>query len=324
MKFGTVRHQDSIKTVLEREGMLVDLYLVRKEMFGDEMPWGKRFLLAYASGDERVIAVCSQAISMDLSSLPTLCEEGVEFLPPLPDARQVHAVGLNFVDHCEEQGVKPPQEPRIFSKLVSSLIGHRMPICHWGITKELDYEGELAVVIGKKGRLISEDEALDFCFGYTIMNDVTARDLQRNDRQWTRSKGLDTFGPMGPFIATLDEVPDPDNLKITTIVNGEVRQDSSTQKMTFCVSKLVSYISTAITLEPGDIISTGTPAGVGVFRSPPVFLKAGDVVRITIGNIGTLENEVVSEEGFLRRPVPHPPNPLSIPLSSPQKGRTIW
>jgi acylpyruvate hydrolase len=301
MRFGTVRHGGVIKTVVEREGRLVDLYSVGRAMFGESLPWGKGFVEAYANNDKKVMAVCSEVMSKDLSLLPLLDEEDVEFLPPLPDARQVLAVGLNFSDHCEEQGVQPPREPRIFSKLVSSLIGHKMPICHWEVTNELDYEGELAVVIGKKGRFISEDEALDFCFGYTIMNDVTARDLQRNDKQWTRSKGLDTFGPIGPFIATRDEVPDPKNLRIITTVNGEVRQDSSTQNMTFPVARLISAISRAITLIPGDIISTGTPAGVGVFRKPPVFLKPGDVVRITISNIGTLENRVVSQEEFLRQ-----------------------
>jgi len=301
MRFGTVRHGGVIKTVIEKEGRLVDLNSVGRAMFGKGLPWGKGFVEAYANKDKEVMAVCSEVMSKELSLLPLLDEENVEFLPPLPDARQVLAVGLNFSDHCEEQGVQPPREPRIFSKLVSSLIGHKMPICHWEVTNELDYEGELALVIGKKGRLISEDEALDFCFGYTIMNDVTARDLQRNDKQWTRSKGLDTFGPIGPFIATRDEVPDPQSLRITTTVNGEVRQDSSTQKMTFPVARLISAISKAITLIPGDIISTGTPAGVGVFRKPPVFLKPGDVVRITISNIGTLENRVVSQEGFLRQ-----------------------
>jgi acylpyruvate hydrolase len=301
MRFGTVRHDGVIKTVVEREGRLVDLDSVGRAMFGESLPWGKGFLEAYANNDKKVMAVCSEVMSKDLSLLPLLDEEHVEFLPPLPDARQVLAVGLNFSDHCEEQGVQPPREPRIFSKLVSSLTGHKMPICHWEVTNELDYEGELAVVIGKKGRFISEDEALDFCFGYTIMNDVTARDLQRNDKQWTRSKGLDTFGPIGPFIATRDEVPDPKNLRIITTVNGEVRQDSSTQNMTFPVARLISAISRAITLIPGDIISTGTPAGVGVFRKPPVFLKPGDVIRITITNIGTLENRVVSQEDFLRQ-----------------------
>jgi acylpyruvate hydrolase len=301
MRFGTVRHRGVIKTVVEREGRLVDLDSVGRAMFGESLPWGKGFVEAYANNDKKVMAVCSEVMSKELSLLPLLDEEDVEFLPPLPDTRQVLAVGLNFSDHCEEQGVQPPREPRIFSKLVSSLIGHKMPICHWDMTNELDYEGELALVIGKKGRFISEDEALDFCFGYTIMNDVTARDLQRNDKQWTRSKGLDTFGPIGPFIATRDEVPDPTNLRIITTVNGEVRQDSSTQNMTFPVARLISAISRAITLFPGDIISTGTPAGVGVFRKPPVFLKPGDVIRITISNIGTLENRVVSQEDFLRQ-----------------------
>jgi len=300
MRFGTVRHHGTIKTVVKRGERLVDLYLLRKRMFGDEMPWGKAFLKALVSGDERVGAVCSEAMGTELSGLPVVEEEDVEFLPPLPDTRQVFAVGLNFVDHCEEQRVKPPEEPRIFSKLVSSLTGHKMPIVHWNMTKELDYEGEVAIVIGKCGRFIKENEAEEFCFGYTIMNDVTARDLQRNDRQWTRSKGLDSFGPMGPFIVTRDEVTNPDDLRIITTVNGEVRQDSSTKNMTFSMNKLISYISRAITLEPGDIISTGTPAGVGVFRTPPAFLKPGDVVRITVTNIGTLENRVVSEEEFSR------------------------
>jgi len=216
------------------------------------------------------------------------------FLPPVPDCRTVIAIGLNYASHCAEQGKKTPLAPMFFAKLPSCLAAHRQPVIRWPITSQLDFEGELAVVIGRGGRAIPESEALSRVFGYSVFNDVTARDLQRADRQWVRGKSLDTFGPMGPLITTADDVPDPQNLHLQTRVNGEIRQDACTSEMAFSVARIVAHVSEAITLCPGDIITTGTPAGVGLFCKPPRFLVPGDCVEITIEGLGTLHNAIAA------------------------------
>ena len=176
----------------------------------------------------------------------------------------------------------------------TSLTGHGAPIVYPTGANYKHYEGELAVVIGRKTTRVSESQALECVFGYTLINDVSARDLQYGDGQWTRGKGLDTFSPLGPFITTRDEIADVQALKIEGRLNGEVMQSSNTSKMIFKVAYLVSYISQGITLEPGDVIATGTPDGVGIFRKPPVLLKAGDVYEVTVEKLGTLRNPVVA------------------------------
>ena len=215
----------------------------------------------------------------------------VDFLPAV-NARKVLAIGRNYADHAAEGGGDLPKAPLIFNKLPSSLNAHEAPIVLPSISAKVDYEAELAVVIGRRAKQVSEAKALDYVFGYTLINDVTARDLQRSDGQWTRGKGLDTFAPLGPFITTRDEIEDVQNLKIEGILNGQVMQSSNTSKMIFRVAYLISYISQGITLEPGDVIATGTPEGVGFFRDPPVVLKAGDVFEVRIEKLGTLRNPV--------------------------------
>lgn len=217
----------------------------------------------------------------------------IDFLPAV-NAGKILAVGRNYVDHAIEGGAEPPKAPLIFNKLPNSLNAHEAPIVLPTISDKIDYEAELAVVIGKRAKQVSEAEALDFVFGYTLMNDVTARDLQRGDGQWTRGKGLDSFAPLGPFITTRDEIEDVQNLKIEGILNGRAMQSSNTSKMIFKVAYLISYISQGITLEPGDVIATGTPEGVGFFRDPPVVLKAGDVFEVKIEKLGTLRNTVAA------------------------------
>src|SRR5213593_3499759 len=219
--------------------------------------------------------------------------DGINFLPAV-NASKVLAIGRNYIDHAIEGGAEPPKAPLIFNKLPNSLNAHEAPIVLPSVGTKIDYEAELAVVIGKRAKQVSEAEALDHVFGYTLINDVTARDLQRGDGQWTRGKGLDTFAPMGPFITTRDEISDVQNLKIEGLLNGEVVQSSNTAKMIFKVAYLISYISQGITLEPGDVIATGTPEGVGFFREPPVTLKAGDVFEVRIENLGTLRNHVIA------------------------------
>lgn len=219
-------------------------------------------------------------------------------LAPLPNPGKVVAVGLNYMDHARERGVEPPKQPLIFAKFTSSVIGPCAPI-RWdpALTEMVDYEVELGVVIGREARNVREAEALSYVFGYTVLNDVTARDMQRGDGQWVRGKSLDTFCPLGPSIVTADEIRDPQALGLRCSVNGETVQKSSTADMIFGVAELIAYISRSFTLLPGDIIATGTPSGVGEFRDPPVFLKDGDVVTCEIEHIGKLENPCMACSG---------------------------
>jgi 5-carboxymethyl-2-hydroxymuconate isomerase len=215
----------------------------------------------------------------------------VHVLPPIRRPGKIVAVGRNYREHAAEESARVPEEPLVFAKLSSSVIGPDDAI-RWssGLAAQVDYEAELAVVVGKPAREVSVAEALDYVLGYTCLNDVSARDLQTRDGQWTRAKSLDTFCPMGPRIVTADEIPDPGALAIRCRVNGALRQDSSTAEMIHGVAALVSWCSRSFTLEPGDVIATGTPGGVGAFRDPPVFLADGDVVEVEIDGIGTLRN----------------------------------
>ena len=219
--------------------------------------------------------------------------EQIKFLPAV-SASKILAIGRNYVDHAIEGGAEPPKAPLIFNKLPSALSAHGAPIVLPSVGEKIDYEAELAVIIGRRAKQVSEAEALDYVFGYSLINDVTARDLQRADGQWTRGKGLDTFAPLGPFITTREEIEDVQNLRIEGILNGQVMQSSNTSKMIFSVAYLISYISQGITLEPGDVIATGTPEGVGFFRDPPVVLKAGDVFEVRVEKLGTLRNVVAA------------------------------
>ncbi|NXO77387.1 FAHD2 protein, partial [Sitta europaea] len=216
-------------------------------------------------------------------------------LAPVGDPEKVICVGLNYHDHCQEQAVKVPKEPLIFSKFPSAITGPFDDIVHPQDTNELDWEVELAAVIGKRGRHIEEEVALQHVLGFTVANDVSARDWQmrRNGRQWLLGKTFDTFCPLGPAIVTREAVADVHNLWIRCSVNGHRVQDSNTRHLIFGVPALVAWVSRFVTLVPGDILLTGTPAGVGVFRKPPVFLKRGDEVKCEIEELGTICNRVV-------------------------------
>jgi 2-keto-4-pentenoate hydratase/2-oxohepta-3-ene-1,7-dioic acid hydratase in catechol pathway len=211
---------------------------------------------------------------------------------PIDRPQKIVCVGLNYRDHAEEQGTELPKAPLLFAKWPNTLIGPGDPILLPSITSRVDYEAELGVVIGERVQRVSEENALEAVRGYLCLNDVSARDLQFGDGQWVRGKSLDTFCPVGPELVPAADVPDPQALAIRAIVNGEVLQDSNTSNMVFSVAQIVSYVSQAITLEPGDLIATGTPAGVGVFRDPRIFLQAGDEVTIEIEGLGALTNPV--------------------------------
>lgn len=222
--------------------------------------------------------------------------------PPVPldrvsltaPLRPVKLLGVvrNYAMHAKEMNEPAPEFPNMFSKLVTAVTGPDGPVVRPAATRELDYEGELAVVIGRTATRIAEADAMDHVFGYTVINDVSARDLQRTERQWARAKGCDTFAPMGPWVVTADEIPDPQALRIRTWVNGEARQDGSTADMLHSVARVVAWCSQSFTLEPGDVIATGTPAGVGKGFDPPRFLEPGDLVRIEIEAIGAIEHRV--------------------------------
>jgi 2-keto-4-pentenoate hydratase/2-oxohepta-3-ene-1,7-dioic acid hydratase in catechol pathway len=215
----------------------------------------------------------------------------VKLLAPVGRPGKVVAIGRNYREHADEEGVDAPTAPLVFAKWPSSIVGPDAEI-RWDpeLTAQVDYEAELAVVIGRTARGVSVEDALDHVLGYTCLDDVSARDLQFGDGQWTRGKSLDTFCPMGPALVTADEVPDPQALAIECRVNGTVLQRSTTAAMYFGVAQIISHCSMAFTLEPGDVIATGTPGGVGIFRDPPILLGDGDVVEVEIERIGTLRN----------------------------------
>ena len=215
----------------------------------------------------------------------------VELLAPIPRPGKIIAIGLNYMDHCREQGTKPPEKPLIFTKFTTAM-GGPGDLIRWSgqLTQQVDFEAELAVVIGKTARQVGAEAALQYVLGYTAANDVSARDLQFSDGQWVRGKSLDTFCPLGPALVTSDEIADPQQLFIRSELNGTRLQDSHTGQMIFGVAELIEFCSRAFTLEPGDVILTGTPDGVGVFRKPQVFMKDGDQIAIEIERIGRLEN----------------------------------
>jgi len=221
--------------------------------------------------------------------------DSIEFLPAVYPSK-ILAIGRNYAEHAAEGGAELPKAPLLFNKLPNALSAHNAPIVLPIISEQVDFEAELAVIIGRTARRVSEAQALEYIFGYSLINDVSARDLQFGDGQWTRGKSLDTFAPLGPFITTRDEIEDVQTLKIEGVLNGEVMQSSNTSKMIFQVAYLVSYLSQGITLQPGDVIASGTPDGVGIFRKPPVLLKAGDVFEVKIEKVGTLRNPVVGAD----------------------------
>jgi 2-keto-4-pentenoate hydratase/2-oxohepta-3-ene-1,7-dioic acid hydratase in catechol pathway len=211
---------------------------------------------------------------------------------PIPQPEKIICVGLNYIDHCKETGMEPPKSPVIFSKYSNAIVGHHHAVQIPVNSIEVDFEAELAVVIGKEAKHISEEEANDYVFGYTIMNDISARDLQFMDGQWSRGKTADTFAPTGPVVVTHDEVGDPHQLNISLELNGEMMQNSNTSNLIFTIPQIISFLSQSMTLKPGDLIATGTPPGVGMGRNPKVWLKNGDRMNVTIEKIGTLSNHV--------------------------------
>jgi 2-keto-4-pentenoate hydratase/2-oxohepta-3-ene-1,7-dioic acid hydratase in catechol pathway len=219
--------------------------------------------------------------------------EDVGLLAPIPNPPKIICLAFNYYDHARDAGLTPSDEPVIFMKPRTTLNPPFNDIICPSLVKRLDYEAEIAVIIGQDIKKVPENQALESVFGYMILHDVSSRDIQFKDKQYTRAKSIDTFAPCGPWITTKDEVADPQNLRITTRVNGEIRQNSSSENMVIPIKKIISSLSMVMTIEAGDIISTGTPAGVAMSMKDPKYLKDGDVVEISIEKLGTIRNRIV-------------------------------
>jgi len=259
------------------------------EAAGDHLPHTMAELVTGGEAALAALHAAGPALAAAAERGRPVDELGV--LAPLPRPGKGVAGGLNYLGHATEQIQRPPSQPLVFAKLPSAVIGHGAEIV-WdpALTRQVDAEAELAVVIGRRARHVHAATALDHVLGYTACNDVSARDLQAADGQWVRAKSLDTFCPMGPVLVTADEIPDPSGLKIECIINGTPTQSASTADMHFSVSHLISWCSASFTLEPGDVIATGTPPGVGIYRDPPRLLADGDEVVVEIERIGRLAN----------------------------------
>ena len=286
MKLVTYKTDNHARLGLLRDDHVIDLAAASDGRLPPDM-------LTFLRRGEPALQLARQVAENGTASTPV---SDVTLLAPIPNPSKIVAIGLNYMDHCREQNVKPPERPIIFAKFSTAVVGPGATI-RWdpALTQQVDYEVELGVVMGRTARRVPAAEALDYVAGYTICNDVTARDLQHGDRQWVRGKSLDTFCPLGPWLVTREEVPDPQDLSLRCTLNGQVMQDSTTAEMIFGVAYLIEFISRAFTLLPGDVIATGTPHGVGVFRSPQVFMKDGDVVTVEVEGLGQLTNDCREE-----------------------------
>lgn len=284
------------------DGTIVDTGAAARSAGLDEGVDWRSNRAVLAAGPAALSALARAAAHGD----PVGTVETSELSPPVADPDKIICLGLNYRDHAEESGLEPPASPMLFAKFRNSLVGPRAPIVLPASGEVFDYEAELAVVIGRRCKDVAEAEALDVVAGVMAFNDVTARDVQHATSQWTAGKAIDTFGPCGPSLVLLDEVDDIQDLRVAARVNGATVQDGTTRDMIFPVAATIAFISRLMTLEPGDIIATGTPAGVGVSRDPQVLLHPGDVVEVEIGGIGVLSNPVVGPGGAAadQRPAP--------------------
>ncbi|HET7580318.1 MAG TPA: fumarylacetoacetate hydrolase family protein [Bacillales bacterium] len=295
MKFVTFLHKDERRAGVVEGQAVIDVQQAERQKMGDVTLSDD--LLSWIEEDSlsRVKEVVDWARDRNEGTFLIPLNE-VELTAPIPRPRKnIFCIGKNYVDHAKELGSEAdiPDHPLVFSKPPTTVIGTETPVLlHTKVTDFLDYEGELAVVIGKTGKGITKEKAYDHVFGYTIINDISARDIQSRHKQFLLGKSLDTACPMGPFIVDKSEIRDPQKLQLETKVNGEVRQSANTELMIFDIPTLIETISAGTTLEAGDIIATGTPAGVGKGMKPPQNLKADDVIEITVEDIGTLKNPV--------------------------------
>lgn len=256
----------------------------------DLTPAGYPTVLSFLEGGQAAIDAAAK-LSAGAGSAPKRSEVKIHapWMPP-----KFICIGLNYLDHAKESGLEPPSTPTVFTKYHNAVIGPDEAIEIPPVSTKVDYEAELGFVIGKRGKNIPAEKWEEYVFGYTCVHDVSARDYQMATTQWTIGKTFDTFGPIGPELVSKDEVPDPHNLSISLELNGKVLQDSSTSQFIFKIPELIAYLSQVMTLVPGDLVSTGTPPGVGFARKPPVFMKAGDDVVVKIGGVGELRNPCVA------------------------------
>lgn len=284
MKLCTFEHAGAL-----RPGVVVDDGVVDLSRAAPELPGEMAALLA--AGD----AALRRAATAAAGARERLPLAAVRLAPPILRPPKFLAIGLNYADHVAEAGLEPPKLPTVFNKQSTCVAGPRDPVHMPRVSSALDYEGELGFVIGRRCRHVPRDRAREVIAGYLVVDDVSVRDWQLRVPTWTMGKSFDTHGPIGPWITTADEVGDPHALRLRTWVNDELRQDSNTKHLIFDCFTLVEHLSTAFTLEPGDVVSTGTPGGVGVACKPPRMLQVGDVVRIEIEGLGALENPIVAE-----------------------------
>jgi len=292
--FNKARNPKSIG--IWREDYIIDLPSAAKEFKYSGIPGDMKSFLETGSKGMAAARDIQKKVIQSLENKKKIgClvpAKKVKLLPPVDKPEKIICIGQNYIDHCREQGVKPPEKPIIFAKFWNALNGPYDPVLIPSVSDKIDYEVELAFVIGKKAKGVSREKAMNYVAGYMVLNDITARDIQKSDGQWIRGKTSDTFAPCGPWLTTRDEVNDPHDLPISLKVNGKMMQNSSTSNLIFNIPYLIWFITQNITLQPGDIISTGTPPGVGFTRIPPVFLKPGDVVEAEVGGLGALCNNI--------------------------------
>jgi 2-keto-4-pentenoate hydratase/2-oxohepta-3-ene-1,7-dioic acid hydratase in catechol pathway len=295
MKLGRFSHARKESYGVLGKYTIINLPLLAKKIRQPFPPTLEALIQHGETSEARIESLINDASRADVreASTPT---SNVKMRAPVVAPPKIVCLGLNYRDHAAEQKKTPPDEPVIFMKPRTAIIGPEEAIIKPSFVRQLDYEAELAIVIGKSAKNVSVEEAKDHIFGYTVFNDISARDIQFKDKQWTRGKGFDTFAPMGPCVALADQLKDTTNLRIRTWVNGELRQDSTTRNMVFNVFEVVHMLSRVMTLEPCDIIATGTPAGVGFAMKPqPKFLNKGDIVEVEVEGIGILQNRVTEE-----------------------------
>jgi 2-keto-4-pentenoate hydratase/2-oxohepta-3-ene-1,7-dioic acid hydratase in catechol pathway len=284
MKLCTFRHENSA-----RIGVVTDEGVVDLSLAAPELP--REMVALLAAGPDAL----RRAASAASNATSRLAQDSVALCAPILRPSKFLAIGLNYADHIAEAGIEAPKHPTVFNKQSTCVTGPNDPVWMPRISHVLDYEGELGFVIGRRCRHVPRDRAHEVIAGYLVVNDVTIRDWQFRVPTWTMGKSFDTHGPIGPWITTADEVGDPHALRLRTFVNGELRQDSTTKQLIFDCYALVAHLSDGFTLEPGDVVATGTPGGVGIAMKPPKLLVVGDRMRVEIEGLGALENEVVAE-----------------------------
>jgi acylpyruvate hydrolase len=289
MHLVTFAHGDSthIGALQQRDGkeIVVDLNRAEPRLPSD--------MIAFLAGGDDTRALAERALA-DPPAEAVLDRGEVRLGAPIPRPGKIICIGLNYRDHAAESNQPVPEYPTVFAKYASCVIGPGESIVIPRVTSQVDYEGELAVVIGRRARDVAEQDALSYVAGYAPFNDVSARDYQMRTSQWTIGKTFDTFGPLGPALVTADEIADPHTLDLRVTIGDEVLQSSNTRHLIFTIPQLIAYLSAVMTLEPGDVIATGTPAGVGGARKPQRWLQAGEIVRVEIDRLGALENPVVA------------------------------